>query len=108
MHADSDEGVREGNAIGLVLDETTEYSGELLRHIREARGVELHDIAERTKIHIGYLRAIEEENFAATPSPVYLRGFLKTVARDLKLDQEQVARTYMKRFELATDATASK
>jgi flagellar biosynthesis protein FlhG len=47
------------------------------------------------------LRAIEEENFGAAPSPVYLRGFLKTVARDLKLDPEQVARTYMRRFELS-------
>ncbi len=82
-----------------VLDETSEFTGALLRTIRESRGIELQDIADRTKISIAYLRAIEEENFEATPSPVYLRGFLKTVARDLKLDQERVARTYMRRFD---------
>jgi flagellar biosynthesis protein FlhG len=82
-----------------LFDETTEFTGPLLRTIREARGVELQDIADRTKISMSYLRAIEDENFTATPAPVYLRGFVKTVAKDLKLDPEQVARTYMQRYQ---------
>jgi len=81
-----------------AVRDDTEYSGALLRQIREARGVELQEIAERTKISMAYLRAIEEENFFATPAPVYLRGFLKTVARDLKLNPEHVTRTYMARY----------
>jgi curved DNA-binding protein CbpA len=81
-----------------AVRDDTEFSGSLLRQIREARGVELQEIAERTKISIVYLRAIEEENFLATPAPVYLRGFLKTVARDLKLNPEHVTRSYMTRY----------
>lgn len=80
------------------ISERTVYSGGLLRQIREAKGFELQDVAERTKITLAYLRAIEEENFMATPPPVYLRGFIKIVAKDLKLDPEQVARTYMERY----------
>jgi flagellar biosynthesis protein FlhG len=76
----------------------TIFTGDLLRHIRLARGLELQDIAERTKISKTYLRAIEEEDFFSTPAPVYLRGFVKTLARDLKLEPEQVARTYMERY----------
>jgi flagellar biosynthesis protein FlhG len=83
-----------------LVREDTEFSGALLRQIREARGVELQEIAERTKISIVYLRAIEEENFLATPAPVYLRGFLKTVARDLRLNPEHVARSYMTRYQI--------
>lgn len=83
------------------VDDDTIYSGELLRTIRQARGLDLQDIAERTKISRTYLRAIEDEDFLATPAPVYLRGFVKTLARDLKLEPEQVARTYMERFDAA-------
>ena len=81
------------------LDEQTEYTGDLMRQIREARGLELDDIANRTKISITYLKAMEEENFLATPAPVYLRGFIKTVARELRLDVPRVAETYMARYE---------
>jgi flagellar biosynthesis protein FlhG len=83
------------------LTDDTVYTGELLRHIRLARGLELSDIAERTKISKTYLRAIEEEDFISTPAPVYLRGFVKTLARDLRLEPEQVARTYMERYHAA-------
>jgi len=84
-----------------VLTEDTVFTGELLRTVRQARGLELQDIAERTKISRTYLRAIEEEDFVAAPAPVYLRGFVKTLARDLKLEPEQVARTFMERYHAA-------
>ncbi len=80
----------------------TEYSGPLLQRIREARGMDLAEIADRTKITMTYLRAIEEEDFQATPAPVYLRGFIKTVAKELKLDPAQVASTYMERYDEVT------
>lgn len=79
----------------------TRFTGELLRTVRQARGFELQDIAERTKISKTYLQAIEDEDFLATPAPVYLRGFVKTLARDLKLEPEQVARSYMERYQAA-------
>ncbi len=54
----------------------TEFSGPLLRQIREAIGVELREIAERSKIGMTYLQALEGEVFAKLPAPVYVRGFL--------------------------------
>jgi len=80
------------------LTPESEFSGDLLRRIRLARGFELEEIAERTKISKTYLRAIEEENYLATPAPAYLRGFVKVMARELRIDPEQVARTYMERY----------
>jgi len=81
------------------LAEDTQYTGDLLRQVRQARGVELQDIAERTKISMNYLKAIEEEDFFQTPAPVYLRGFIKTVARELRLNPKAVADSYMERYE---------
>jgi flagellar biosynthesis protein FlhG len=80
------------------LKAETLFTGPLLRKIRESQGVELADIAQRTKISATYLAAIEEERFAELPAFVYLRGFVSEVAKFLKLDALQVSRTYLKRY----------
>ena len=76
----------------------TEFTGALLRKVRESQGAELEDIASRTKISLSHLRAIEAEDFAELPAFVYTRGFIQEVAKFLKLDPGQVSRTYLKRF----------
>ena len=59
----------------------TEFSGPLLRQIREAIGIELREIAEKSKIGMAYLQALEGEVFTKLPAPVYVRGFLAEYAR---------------------------
>lgn len=81
----------------------TEFNGALLRKVREAQGVELSDIAMRSKISSLHLAALEEERLADLPAAVYVQGFVQEVAKYLKLDPTQVTRTYMRRFrELAS------
>jgi flagellar biosynthesis protein FlhG len=77
---------------------TTEFSGAFLRKIRESQGVELTEIAARTKISLTHLNAIEEERYADLPAVVYVRGFIREIAKLLKLDPAQVDRTYLKRL----------
>jgi flagellar biosynthesis protein FlhG len=76
---------------------STPFGGSLLRKVRESRGIELDDISRHTKISLVQLRAIEEEDFAALPASVYLRGFVQEIAKFLELDPTQVARTYLRR-----------
>ena len=76
----------------------TPFGGGLLRKVRESQGVDLDDISRHTKINVVQLRAIEEEDFAALPAFVYLRGFVQEIAKFLKLDPTQVARTYLRRY----------
>jgi flagellar biosynthesis protein FlhG len=85
------------------LSPDTEYTGALLKAVREARGVELRGVAARTKISLQYLRAIEDEDFRALPAAVYTRGFVVEVAKYLRLDVEQVVRTYLRRYRKATE-----
>jgi transcriptional regulator with XRE-family HTH domain len=80
---------------------TTIFSGPLLRQIREAIGVELREIAERSKIGMAYLQSLESENFGKLPAAVYMRGFLAEYARALGLDAERVKQTYLARFRAA-------
>jgi flagellar biosynthesis protein FlhG len=76
----------------------TPFGGSLLRKVRESHGIDLDDISRRTKISMVQLRAIEDEDFAALPAFVYLRGFVQEIAKFLKLDPTQVARTYLRRY----------
>jgi len=80
------------------ISPTTEYSGPLLRQIREAVGVELREVAERSKIGMAYLQALEGEHFQRLPAQVYVRGFLAEYARALGLDVERVKQTYLDRY----------
>ena len=79
----------------------TEFSGPLLRQIREAIGIELREIAERSKIGMAYLQALEGEIWNKLPAPVYVRGFLAEYARALGLDAERVKQTYLERYRAA-------
>jgi cytoskeletal protein RodZ len=63
--------------------------GERFRAAREARGASLSDVADQIRIRSVYLSAIEDEHWNAIGAPVYIRGFLRTYARYLKLDPEE-------------------
>jgi flagellar biosynthesis protein FlhG len=76
----------------------TQFTGELLRQVRESQRISLRDISQRTKISLGYLKAIEDDDFARLPAVVYTTGFVTEVARYLKLEAQQVSRTYVTRY----------
>ncbi len=87
------------------VDDDTEYTGELLMRFREATGLDLREIADRSKIGIGYLDAIEKENFEELPAVVYIRGFLVEYAKMLELDVPRVVETYLSRVRLWREET---
>jgi flagellar biosynthesis protein FlhG len=76
----------------------TEFTGTLLRKVRESHGIELSEIAKLTKISSTHLQAIEAERFAELPALVYTRGFVQQLAKFLKLDPTQVSKTYLRRL----------
>jgi flagellar biosynthesis protein FlhG len=83
-----------------------EVTGAVLRKIREARGVELADISQRTKISERHLRAIEEERFGDMPAAVYVRGYVLEYARSLRIDAQRAAESYLRRFLAKPEAAA--
>ena len=60
--------------------------GVELRDARIARGTTLDDAQRSTRIARRYLQALEEEDFAALPAPVFARGFLRSYSQYLGLD----------------------
>ncbi len=90
-----------------ALSPRTEYTGPLLRQIREALGIELREITERSKIGMSYLVALEGELFARLPAIVYVRGFLAEYARILGLESRRVVETYLERYRAVRQATVN-
>jgi flagellar biosynthesis protein FlhG len=86
------------NELVREIGPDTEFTGPLLRKVRQSQGVELKEISLRTKIATSHLAAIEEEQFEALPAIVYVRGFIHELAKFLKLDPPQVQRTYLRRL----------
>ena len=81
----------------------TDFSGGLLRAVRQSQGTSLEQISERTKVGTGYLRCIEEEDFDRLPAAVYVRGFVTEFAKCLRLDPEQVSQSYLRRYKARMD-----
>src|SRR5207245_11547347 len=81
------------------LSPDTPFTGQLLRQVRESRGIELEDISNRTKIHIGHLRSIESERFELLPARVYVRGVGIEYARALPIGPKAVVRSYLARYD---------
>jgi cytoskeletal protein RodZ len=65
-----------------------------LHEARQARGVDLREAAQQTRIGMQYLKALEEENFSKLPGEVFVRGFLKNYAKYLHLDEADVLKRY--------------
>ncbi|MBX3216537.1 MAG: helix-turn-helix domain-containing protein [Labilithrix sp.] len=76
----------------------TEFTGPLLRKVRESQGIEIAEISSRTKISKAHLLALEDETYGHLPAMVYVRGFVTELAKYLRLDPAQVQRTYLRRM----------
>jgi len=68
--------------------------GEHLRREREMRGVSLDEVAQATRIGTRFLEALENERWQELPGGVFNRGFLRSIARYLGLDEESLVAEY--------------
>ncbi len=61
--------------------------GAALREARERLGMSVHDVAERIKFAPKQVETLEANDFAHLPEPAFLRGFVRSYARALHLDE---------------------
>jgi cytoskeletal protein RodZ len=65
-----------------------ESVGEFFRQVRETKGLTIDEVASKTRIRSDFVRALEDGNFAKLPDQVFARGFVRSYARSLGLDEE--------------------
>ena len=69
--------------------------GARLKQEREQRGITLDDISLTTKIGTRMLRALEEEHFDLLPGGIFNKGFVRSYARAVGMDEEQAITDYL-------------
>jgi cytoskeleton protein RodZ len=68
--------------------------GEHLKREREMRGVSLEEISAATRISTRFLEAIEKDQWEQLPGGVFNRGFIRSIARFLGLDEDSLVAEY--------------
>jgi len=76
--------------------------GERLKRERELREVPLEEITSATRIGPRFLEALENEDWDKLPGGVFNRGFVRSIARYLGLDEE----AFLAEYDLANNAHA--
>src|SRR5271156_5851469 len=68
--------------------------GERLKREREMREVSLDELTKSTRISQRFLEALENEDWKKLPGGVFGRGFVRTIAGYLGLDEESLLGEY--------------
>lgn len=82
-----------------AIDANTVFDGSMLRGVRESLGIDLEEISRKSKVKSKYLSAIEDDRHHDLPEPVFVRGFLVELAKELGLNPNQVSKTYLKQMQ---------
>jgi curved DNA-binding protein CbpA len=74
-------------------------TGSLLKDLRDYFNISIDELHERTKITRHTLHCIEIEDYESLPALVYLRGFLKEIAKALSLPIERCVHEYSQGYQ---------
>jgi cytoskeleton protein RodZ len=78
--------------------------GEKLRQAREERGITITEVSEQTRISPLYLEAIENDDFSPLPGGIFNKGFVKSFAKYVGVDENEALQDYAR---LVTQQTGS-
>lgn len=71
-----------------------ESVGDILRAERSRKGLTEKDVADQLHITMHYVRAIESNSFEKLPGAVFVKGYIKSYALLLGLEESQVIGSY--------------
>jgi len=68
--------------------------GSRLRKARQTKGLSIQDVHDATKIRMVYLVAMEEDRFHELPGDAYVRGFLRSFAKVVGFEGDELVSEY--------------
>ena len=72
-----------------------ESIGEFFKQVRETKGLTIEEVASKTRIRTDFVKALEDGNFAKLPDQVFARGFVRSYARSLGLDEDDAIHRFV-------------
>ncbi|ATD64810.1 helix-turn-helix domain-containing protein [Neisseria weixii] len=71
--------------------EAAKALGDELRQLREKQGIDISDIAGRLKLSAEQIQDLEKGDYSSFSGLVFATGFLRSYARLLKMDEQQIS-----------------
>jgi hypothetical protein len=81
-----------------LFEDQPSVAGKDIKAIRLAKEISLEEVYKRTNIPQKTLEDIEEDCFERLPALVYLKGFLKSYAKILNVNQSKMVDGYIERY----------
>ncbi|MBL4821332.1 MAG: helix-turn-helix domain-containing protein [Gammaproteobacteria bacterium] len=72
----------------------TRTAGAVLQAERVNRGLSEKEVADQLHITMHYVRAIESDDYEKLPGKVFARGYIKSYALLLQLDEDELLKLY--------------
>ena len=73
-----------------------ESLGDYLQQARKKKGLSLETVASQTRIQEHHLQALETEDFVNLPAKVFAKGFVRSYAKVLGLDEEEALQHFLR------------
>lgn len=70
------------------------HFGNLLRQAREERGLSIQEVAQKTRISVRWVQALEDAELEGLPAEVFVSGYLRSYARTVGLDGQKILEGY--------------
>ncbi len=86
----------ETEGVESSLERSGRGPGAQLREAREARRLELAEVAAALHIESRLLQALERDDFSRLPEPVFVRGYLRNYARLLHVPEQPLLDAYQR------------
>jgi cytoskeleton protein RodZ len=68
--------------------------GARLAAARQARKLDIEKVATELKLDVSTIRALESDDRAALPAPIFVKGYLRSYARLVGLAEDELVRAY--------------
>ena len=81
--------------------------GRYLQAIRLEKKISLEQVSQQTRIGLGNLLLIEQEDHERLPAVVYVKGFLRSYAKAIGADGDEVIRRYESRLDVVEKISGS-
>lgn len=85
-------------AASMTVNRSDLDFGARMRLAREQRGISLRQIADKTKIGMSQLEALERNDFSRLPGGIFSRAFVRSYAVEIGVDPEQSVREFLAQF----------
>lgn len=89
----------EGGETGSIVESGV---GPLLKDERQKKGLDFGQVSEMTRIQPHILQALESEDWPSLPSPIFVKGFVRSYAHAVGLDEGEIVALYQKTAPIAS------